>query len=121
MVGLIGFVRAYRSLTSRSPVDAVAVALTPAVTYITLFAFVVSSAVLFADGYIQEELELGFLFANIVQALVNQSAGSIGAYVELVFLSLVLFPVIVGGLGGLAAWYLENRHRQSPPPTNPRY
>ena len=98
-----GFVRTLRADPDQSLFEGITRPLTAAWTYGLGLAVVVTAIPVFADAYAAAELRLGTLVANTAGTFAADHLATNGDFAALVVLGTVLYPVALGGIGGLAA------------------
>ena len=98
-----GFVRTLRADPDQTLFEGVTRPLTAAWTYGLGLAVVVTAIPVFADGYAAAELRLGSLVADTAASFAAAHLATNGDFAVLVVVGTVLYPVVLGGLGGLAA------------------
>ncbi|MFB6201002.1 MAG: hypothetical protein ABEI98_03225 [Halorhabdus sp.] len=119
VIAAMGYLRVWRSADVESPVVAVTRAMTPAITYTVAVALLASITMLLADPWVQQELGLGsgstapagFVFGSVAtmfpELLARGPFLSIGSYVTVAGLTVLLLVIFLGGTGGLVAWAVE--------------
>ncbi|MEF8855154.1 MAG: hypothetical protein V5A24_06660, partial [Haloarculaceae archaeon] len=105
----IGFVRTWRAHDRVTILEGTTRPLSAAWTYALGVALIVTAIPVVADSYAARELHLGGLVSDAATEFAGANLVTIGDFVVLVVVGSVVFPVVLGGIGGLIAAVIQHR------------
>lgn len=111
-----GFLRVWLGGPTDSPVAGFAKGLTIATTYLLLLAVLANLVAILATNYIIEDLQIGFVGAQLLETTVVDRLRTVGEYVNLVLIGTIAYPLVLGGAGGaVAAWWEDRQSSRGRP------
>lgn len=113
--GVAGFVRSWRG-DPASPLRGFAKGASMAVTYAVVAGFFLSVLPVFADAYLQEQVEMPLFATSFVDGIVGLSLNTVTQYVIAVYLSTVVYVVLVAGVAGTVAAAIRGDERDETAP-----